>query len=77
MADAVSISEAKTNLSSLIARAEQGEEIVIRRGPTAVVRLVPVSDPPAPPRSPIGALKGRIVIADDADELGPEWDEYR
>ncbi|MBA2348385.1 MAG: type II toxin-antitoxin system prevent-host-death family antitoxin [Solirubrobacterales bacterium] len=77
MADAISISEAKTNLSKLVARAERGEDVVIRRGATAVVRLVPVSDPPARPRSPVGALRGRIVIADDADELGPEWDPYR
>jgi hypothetical protein len=24
----------------------------------------------------IGALEGKIWIADDFDELGPEWDEY-
>ena len=77
MGDAVSISEAKTNLSKLIARAEAGEDVVIRRGATAVVRLVPVADPVTVPRSPIGALKGRIIIGEDFDELGPEWDPYR
>lgn len=33
----VSISEAKTQLSKLVARAEQGEEVTIRRGKTPVV----------------------------------------
>jgi prevent-host-death family protein len=39
----VTIHEAKTNLSKLIARAEAGEEIVIARGKEPVVRLAPLS----------------------------------
>jgi antitoxin (DNA-binding transcriptional repressor) of toxin-antitoxin stability system len=39
----VTIHQAKTNLSRLIARAEAGEEIVIARGKNAVVRLEPVA----------------------------------
>lgn len=39
----VTIHEAKTQLSRLIARAEAGEEIVIARGKEPVVRLTPVS----------------------------------
>ena len=35
-----------TNLSSLIERAERGEEIVIARGKLPVVRLVPIAQPP-------------------------------
>lgn len=38
----VTIHKAKTNLSQLIAEAEQGEEIVIQRGDLEVVRLIPV-----------------------------------
>lgn len=77
MADPVSISDAKTNLSRLVAAAERGEEVTIRRGDRPVVRLVAI-DPPALPRGPVvGALAGRITIAEDADELGPEWDPYR
>jgi prevent-host-death family protein len=37
---------AKTNLSSLIKRAERGEEIVIARGKQPVVMLVPVKKAP-------------------------------
>ncbi len=38
----VTVHEAKTHLSRLIARAEAGEEIVIARGKEPVVRLEPV-----------------------------------
>ncbi|MCK9247772.1 MAG: type II toxin-antitoxin system prevent-host-death family antitoxin [Solirubrobacteraceae bacterium] len=77
MSEAVSISEAKTNLSRLIAAAERGEEVTIRRANRPVVRLVPI-DPPGPTRRPVvGALEGRISIADDVDDLGSEWDPYR
>lgn len=77
MADSVSISDAKTNLSKLVARAERGEEVTIRRGDKPVVKLVAIEPPGVRGRSPIGALRGQIWIADDADDLGPEWDPYR
>lgn len=77
MPDPVSISEAKTQLSRLIAAAERGEEVTIRRGNRPVVRLVPIESAGPGGRSPIGALAGQIEIAEDADELGPEWDPYR
>ena len=76
MSDAISISEAKTQLSKLVARAERGEKVTIRRGNTPVVRLVAIDPPPASTRSPLGALSGQIWIADDFDELGPEWEPY-
>lgn len=38
----VKVHEAKTNLSRLIERARSGEEVIIARGATPVVRLVPV-----------------------------------
>lgn len=77
MSDAISISEAKTQLSRLVARAERGEEVTIRRGDTPVARLVAIGAPPVSLDSAFGALRGQIVIADDFDELGPEWDPYR
>lgn len=52
----VTIHEAKTQLSKLIARAEAGEEIVIARGKEPVVRLTPMKAR-AEPRKP-GRLKG-------------------
>ncbi len=39
---AVTIHQAKTNLSKLIARVEAGEEVVIMRGKNPVARLAPI-----------------------------------
>ena len=68
------IHAAKTNLSKLVARAEAGEEIVVRRGATPVAKIV-AYHAPTEPRVP-GALKGRISIADDFDETPPDFADY-
>jgi prevent-host-death family protein len=63
----VSIYEAKTNLSRLIAEIERtGGEIVIRRHNTPVAKLVPFR-PVLPPRR-LGGW-GPVTIAEDFDEL--------
>lgn len=72
--DAVSIHEAKTHLSRLIARVEAGEEIVLRRGPTPVAKIVAYK--PSTARRVPGALKGQIKLAADFDEPLPEFAEY-
>jgi prevent-host-death family protein len=72
--DAVPIHEAKTHFSRLVARAEAGEEIVVRRGPTPVAKIVPYHAPTTP-RVP-GALKGQITLADDFDETPHDFAEY-
>jgi len=56
----VTVHRAKTNLSRLIAQALAGEEIIIARGDTPAVRLVPVEQ--MEPRRRFGALKGRIRL---------------
>ena len=61
-----SIGEAKTNLSKLVALAEQGERVELRRGPKPVVQLVPLPKPGGARRKP-GALAGRIRLAEDFD----------
>jgi prevent-host-death family protein len=53
----VKIHAAKTNLSRLIEQARAGEEVVIARGKTPVVRLVPVEA--AKPRRKFGAMRGK------------------
>lgn len=60
----VNIHHAKTNLSSLILKAEAGEEVVIARAGKPVVKLVPIQ-PPAPVTYAPGALKGKIWFADE------------
>lgn len=59
----VTIHQAKTNLSKLIARAEAGEEVVIMRGKNPVVRLTPISNPKRKPA--FGVLKGKIPSLPD------------
>ena len=57
MKKAESVHAAKTNLSKLIERATAGEDVVIARGKTPVVRLVPVDAPAR--RRRFGAMRGR------------------
>lgn len=73
----VSIAEAKSKFAALARRAELGETIVITRHGKSVATLGP-ADPANPSRASIlGAWRDeKIWIADDFDELGPEWDEY-
>ena len=72
--DAVSIHEAKTHFSRLVARAEAGEEIVVRRGATPVAKIVAYRGG-GEPRTP-GALRGQIVVAEDFDAVPADFDEY-
>lgn len=61
----VNVHEAKTQLSRLIAAAENGEEVVIARDGRPAVRLIPC----APHRAPRVPGTATVVIADDFDEL--------
>ncbi|MEK7424664.1 MAG: type II toxin-antitoxin system prevent-host-death family antitoxin [Actinomycetota bacterium] len=68
---AVSIYEAKTHLSRLIAQVEEtGEEVIIRRHNVPVAKLVPFR-PVVAPRV-LGGWEGQVVIADDFDDLPEE-----
>lgn len=57
----VTIHRAKTHLSRLIESALEGEDVVIARGKTAVVRLVPIRA--AKPARRFGAMRGRARVA--------------
>ena len=56
------VHQAKTNLSRLIAEAEEGKEVIIARGKKPVAKLVPLSTE-RKRRAP-GALKGKIRMLD-------------
>jgi prevent-host-death family protein len=71
MSEMVTVTEAKTQLSRLIERAADGEEIVIRRGPQPMAKLVAYSDAKPKPRKP-GALRGQIWMSEDFDEPDEE-----
>jgi prevent-host-death family protein len=70
MIEMMNVHAAKTNLSKLLARVANGEEIVIAKGGTPVAKLVPYVSV-APPR-PLGAYAGKVWMSDDALEL-PAW----
>lgn len=59
------ISEAKSQLSALIAAVQKGEEILIGKAGKPVARLIAYHGV-AQPRTP-GILAGKIVIHDDFD----------
>lgn len=65
----VTVHAAKTQLSKLIERACEGEEIIVARGKTPVVRLTPVGAV-AGRRRP-GALKGKFKLSKAFFELLP------
>jgi prevent-host-death family protein len=74
----INVHAAKTNLSRLIERACEGEEIVIARNNEPVVKLVPLVG--ARPRRQRGSLEGQVVVPDSFfDPLPPEdldaWDQ--
>lgn len=65
----VTIHQAKTQLSKLIARAQAGEEIVIARGKNPVVRLAPLATKPH--GRVFGAMKGKWPDLPDAFFFDP------
>jgi prevent-host-death family protein len=65
------ITQAKAQLSSLIERVQDGEEVIIGRAGKPVAVLKPWRGT-GKPRHP-GALRGQIVLAPDFDELPPEF----
>lgn len=66
----VNIHDAKTQFSKLIARVQQGEEVVISKAGKPVARLVPAANV-AQPRKP-GSACGQLHVHDDFDALLPE-----
>lgn len=58
----VTVHQAKTQLSKLIARAEAGEEIVIARGSEPVVKLTPIGK--RAPKRQFGSMKGLYDLPD-------------
>lgn len=65
----VTIHQAKTQLSKLIAQAEAGEEVAIARGKEVVVKIV--SAKPKVQRK-AGTLKGKIKLTDAFFEPLPD-----
>ena len=65
----VGMHQAKTHLSDLVRRAENGEEVVIARGGTPVARLVAIATTPA---QRLGLDQGTFTVPDDFDDPLPD-----
>ena len=59
----VTVHEAKTHMSRLLARVEAGEEIIIARGRVEIAKLVPLNPPPPARRTPAAAQAASKVRA--------------
>lgn len=69
--ESVNIHEAKTRLSQLIARAQQGESFIIAKAGKPMVRVTPI-DSPAPEQQQqkrLGFLAGEFHVPDDFDRI--------
>lgn len=64
------ISEAKAELSALIEAVSKGEEILIGKAGVPVAKLVRYTGNTQ--RRVPGALRGKIIIREDFDELPPD-----
>lgn len=62
---AISIYQAKTQLSRLVERAAAGKDVVIARGGKPVARLTQLKT--APRKIRFGLLKGKVRVAKDFD----------
>lgn len=65
----VNTHEAKTNLSRLLDRVAEGEEITIARSGVPIAKLVPFKQ--REPRK-LGGWRGQVTIAEDFDDLPEE-----
>ena len=65
----VNVHEAKTHLSRLLARVEEGEEVVIARNGKPVARLVPAQEQGQPQPD---IFKGQALITDSFFDPLPE-----
>lgn len=66
----LNIHDAKTQLSKLIERTQEGEEFVIAKSGKPVAKLVPLTK--SRPRRRLGLLNGKILVPDDFNESLPD-----
>ena len=68
------IHEAKTHFSKWVTLASQGEDVLICKHGQPVAKLVSYHEKKEPRR--LGQWKGKVVIADDFDDLPKEFVEH-
>lgn len=74
--ETVNIHDAKTNLSKLLERVQQGEEIIVGKAGKPIAKLVPYVKP-AKPKEPrkLGLAKGQIFMTPDFNDPDPELED--
>ena len=70
----VNIHTAKAHFSELIKKAQQGEEIIIAKDHTPVVKLVAIKIVKSKRR--LGTAKGLVIIEKDFNELLEDFKDY-
>lgn len=70
----VNIHEAKTNLSKLIQKVLDGEEVIIAKGNLPLVKLILIDKLKA--KRKLGSAKGMINISQDFDEPLEDFNNY-
>lgn len=70
--DTVNIHEAKTHLSRLLARAANGETVVIAKAGQPIAKLTPIDAPSAGKTRRLGFLESVFQIPDDFDTMGSD-----
>jgi len=72
--ETVTIHEAKAKLSELIEAALSGEEVIIARRKTPLVKIVPLSSSHKKRR--LGTAQGKIRMADDFNDTPEDFQDY-
>ena len=73
--ETVNVHEAKTHLSRLLERVEQGEQITIARAGLPIALLSRFEPEVRPPRVP-GSDRGRIIVGPDFDDPLTDFDGW-
>ena len=68
------IHEAKTNLSKLIKKVINGEEVIIAKGNKPVVKMIQFDNSKA--KRKLGSAKGKVKINSDFDSPLEDFKEY-
>ena len=69
--EVTNIQEAKTHLSRLLEQVQAGKEVLIGKSGKPIAKIVPFTANDQPRQ--LGGWEGQVTIADDFDELPPEF----
>jgi prevent-host-death family protein len=70
--ESVNIHEAKTRLSQLIARAQEGEAFIIAKAGKPVVRVSAIESPQSGKQKKLGFLAGQFSVPEDFDRMAEQ-----